>query len=54
MVSGGGNLIIWQLTIYLPTINQTLMKWAERRGKNNGVSGALKIKEKERNKNRQH
>ena len=26
------------------------MVWAERRGKNIGVSGALKIKEEERNK----
>ena len=30
------------------------MVWAERRGKNIGVSGALKIKEEERNKNGQH
>ena len=50
MVSGGGNVVIWQLTIYLPKRNQTLMEWEERRGKNIGVSGALKIKEEERNK----
>ena len=30
------------------------MVWAEIRGKNKGVSGALKIKEEERNKNGQH
>ena len=50
MVSGGGNVVIWQLTIYLGKRNQTLILWAERRGKNIGVSGALKIKEEERNK----
>ena len=30
MVSGGGNVFIWQLTIYLPKRNQTLMEWEER------------------------
>ena len=39
-----------QLTIYLGKRNQTLMVWVERRGKNIRVSGALKIKEEERNK----
>ena len=29
MVSGGGNVVIWQLTIYLNKRNQTLIVWEE-------------------------
>ena len=29
MVSGGGNVVIWQLTNYLGKRNQTLMVWRE-------------------------